>query len=482
MRLTYSQRSVAVLPANTDSSFHCPKATLRLQNKRFPLLFVVVLAACLTALAQSGVSQASLERAATLIGEKRLVEADQEVDRILKVKPNNAAALNLKGTIRAQQGKLDEAENLFMRALQLDSQLPGLHMNLAHLYLLKGETVKTIAELREVLVLEPTNSEAIDRLAALLLSEGKPEDCINVLARAKLSQPLSPAQLILLGDAYLQKHDPDKAEENYQQALDAESDNTDAILGLAQVAQQRGRMETARSYLMRSKTLAASSAATLYRFALVALRAGNPEEANAAMVQATKLQPNDDAYFLLLGTTWLQKPDLVEAEKAFRRSLQLKPNNPQSQMSLGYALLMQKQYPEAKLWLEKSVALDSHTPETFYYLGLIAQEQNEDEQAIQFFKKSLELLPSFGHAHIALGSTYLKLKNYSLALAELEEGVRLNPDDSKAHYTLAVLYARLKDQQRAQEQLDIVERLKIKNTDSSNNRESSLPAGQRPPR
>src|ERR1041385_319795 len=208
MNLTYSQH---IGSAKTDNNVRWLKATLRLERKRFPLILVLVLFVGVTALGQSRASQAALERAATLIRDNRLAEADQELDRILKVKPNNAAALHLKGTIRAQQGKLDEAENLFVRALRLDSQLPGLHMNLAHLYLLKGETNKTIAELREVLVVEPTNSEAIDRLAALLLAEGKIDECIDVLSRAKQSQPLSPRQLILIGDAYLQKRDTDNA-------------------------------------------------------------------------------------------------------------------------------------------------------------------------------------------------------------------------------------------------------------------------------
>ncbi len=429
------------------------------QHLSFALMIVL---AGLTVFAQNNLPQASVERAAALIRDNRLPEADRELDKALKVKPNDATALNLRGAIRAQQGKLNEAEILFLRAVRLSPQLPAVHMNLAHLYLLKREPRKTIAELREVQRLDPANSEALDRLAALLFSEGEIDECINLVERAKESQPLSPARLILLGDAYLKKSNADRAEENYQQALAGQSDNTDAALGLAQVALIRGQTETAASYLAQSRKLVADSPATLYRFALVALKVGDSEEANAAMMQAVKLQPNDPAFFLLLGTTWLQKPDLIEAEKAFRRSLELHPRNPQAEMSLGYTLLMQKQYPEAKLWLEKSVQLDANTAETFYYLGLIAQEQNEDERAIHYFKKALELVPTFGQAHVALGSTYLKLKNYSAALEELTTGVKLSPDDSRAHYNLAVLYARLKDQQHAQEEMQIVEKLKSK--------------------
>ena len=120
------------------------------------------------------------------------------------------------GTIRAQQGKLDEAEVLLTHAAKNDPTFVPVHMNLAHLYLLKGEPRKTIAELREVLRLDPANSEAVEKLATLLLSEGEIDECVSFVERAKQSQPLSAALLVLLGDAYLKKGNAGKAEEIHQ--------------------------------------------------------------------------------------------------------------------------------------------------------------------------------------------------------------------------------------------------------------------------
>ena len=65
-----------------------------------------------------------------------------------------------------------------------------------------------------------------------------------------------------------------------------------------------------------------------------------------------------------------------------------------------------------------------------------------------------------------LGSL-MKLKNYEGAKHHLETAVKLNPEEPKAHYTLALLYARLKDPKRAQEEMKIVERLKISNGQAS---------------
>jgi tetratricopeptide (TPR) repeat protein len=426
------------------------------------ILIVCIVAGSATATAQTESVLKRLEHAASLIAEDRTTEAEKELASILKLAPNEPGGLNLLGTIRAKQGRYPDAEVLFTRAIRSDKEYLGPHMNLAYLYTLTGQRQKTIVELKEVLRLEPRHTEALDRLARTLLADGRIDEGIKAIEQGAESQQLPDSLLLLRGDAYLKKGNAAKAEESYQLALDQRSENTDAVLGLAQAAQLKGDAESASDLLARARKMVANSPDTLYRFALVALRAGLYEEANATLLAAIKIKADDPAYFLALGTTWIKKPDLAEAEQAFRQALKLQPDNPQAQMSLGYTLLEQKKYQEAQTWLEKSLQRDKNVPETFYYLGQIAQEQNEDERAIPLFKKAIELVPSYSFAHAGLGASYLRLKNYPLAQQELELSVKLKPDDSKAHYNLAVLFARLKNPQRAQEEMAIVERLKSK--------------------
>ncbi len=396
------------------------------------LLLLMILFNPVSGFAQKISLDQRLERAAKLISEKRISEAEQQLLRILKSRPNDALALNLLGTIRAQQGQLDEAQSLFARAVSIDDHLIG----------------------------PPSHPEALERVARSLLARGQLDEALLALEHTSQPEALSGPLLVLLGDAYLKKGNVDKAEQSYQLAVSKQSGDTDAVLGLAQVSQFRGDAKNALVYLSRARKLVASSPETLYRFALVSAAAGLYEEANVSLQAAIRLKPDEPTYFLALGNTWLKKPDVPAAEQAFRRSLELQPDSAQAQMSLGYALLEQKKYPEAREWLEKSLAKDAGVPETLYYLGLIAQEQNEDERAVELLKKAIQLVPSFSFPHAALGSSYLKLKNYPLAKAELELSVSLNPNDPRAHYNLAVLYARLKDPERAQQEMQIVEKLK----------------------
>ena len=377
---------------------------------------------------------ARLERVATLIRENKTTEAERQLAVLLRSNPNEPVALNLMGTIRAKQGRLTEAETLFVRSVVNNPRYTAARMNLAFLYLQKNEPAKAVVQLKEVSLAEPTNTDV----------------------------------MVMLGDAYLATNSLAEAEEQYLGALDGRLDNAGALLGLAQISKAKGELKEVTIYLTRIGTLTANSTSPelLYKFALLSLQVGMADAAKTALENALKLRPNDPAYMLGYGIAWLRKGDLFEAEKVFRKLIQLQPNSEPAQVHLGYVLLNQKKYDEARLWLEKSARGAAPIPEVFYYLGLVAQEQNDDAKAIGLFEKAVQKLPNYAHARIALGSSYIKLRNYPRAKEELETAVKLDPEEPTAHYNLALLYARLKDPARAQEEMRIVEKLKAKGAGS----------------
>jgi predicted Zn-dependent protease len=404
------------------------------------------------------------ERIAAHIRDNRIAEAEKDLAAVLNVAPELPVALNFMGTIRAKQGRLNEAELLFLRAVRNDNKFTGARMNLVRLYLLKRAPEKSILQLREVLAREPDHAEATDKLAELLLSQGRVDECITFIEKQKSARSVPPSLLVTLGDAYLEKKSLAQAEENYLLALEGRLDNAGALLGLAQLSRLKNESREASIFLNRVAALSAESKSPefLYKFGLEALRVNMNDEAKSALERAVALSPKEPSYLLALGIAWLRKADLFEAEKRFRQVLEIHPGHPQAQLHLGYVLLNQKKYAEARMWLEKSARPGVAIPEVYYYLGLVAQEQNDDARAIPLFEKAVQKLPAYAHARIALGSSYMKLKNYPRAKEELELAVKLDPEEPTAHYNLALLYARLKDTARAQQEMRIVEQLKTK--------------------
>ncbi len=450
--------------------------------KRIAVLVTVLVMGGSSAAAQRARTPAgqpsSLDVAVALIRDGRVAEAEQKLVALLKTEPKNAGALNLLGTIRAQQNRLDEAEALWTRAVASDPQFAGPHMNLAYLYLLKGAAAKSIAELKEVVRLEPTNADAAFKLARLLLSQNRIDEGIAFLEGAKASG--APAPLVsLLGDAYLAKGDAAKAEESYTLALASNPSDGAALIGMGQISLRKGDASGASSYMLRARSVIGKSPDLLYRYGVVAMDSGLDDEARAALTEAATLNPKDAATQMMLGLLWLRKPDLLEAEQVLRKALALQPANARAQLNLGYVLLKLKRPDEARVLLEKSVQTDSGSPEGAYYLGLIAQEQKDDARAVELLEKVVKQFPEYAYARTALGISHMRLKNYPRAQEELETAVKMNPGDQKAHYNLALLYARLKQPERAQEEMRIVETLKNKGGAATDEDETSAaPAPQ----
>ena len=419
-----------------------------------------------------------LQQIVDLISSGHLAEAEQQLNNLSKFKPNDARVFNLLGTIRAQQGNLDGAEALFLRASRLDHDLLGVHMNLAYLYMLKHEPDKTAFELLQVLRIDPGNADGTYKLASLRLRQGKPDAAIELVTKFGEKNSLTAPLLLVLGDAYLKQGDVNNAEKQYQNALTVQTTSAEALLGLAQIALLRKNDAAAFEFLNQAAELIADSADLSYKYAVVALNAGLWDKALAAIKRAIDLTSEEPAYHLLMGIVWIRKGDPQEAEVSFRSFIKLRPADPQGQLYLGYILLKQKKSAEARQWIEQSLKKDPERAEAYYYLGLIAQDDNEDEPAAVLFEKAIKLQPSLTSAHTALGATFLKLKNYVRAQQELETAVKQNPDDSKAHYNLALLYGRLKDDRRSKSELEILQRLKSSSKTPETDVDAVIPASR----
>jgi tetratricopeptide (TPR) repeat protein len=256
----------------------------------------VACAVCLLFLVVNAQDQAQIEffeQVASLIRDNRLAEAEKDLSAVLIRSPEQPVALNFMGTIRAKQSRFLEAETLFNRALRNDKSFTAPRMNLVYLYLLKHTPDKAIVQLREVLTIEPDNAEAMERLPELLLSQGRIDECITFIEKRKAAGPIPASQLVLLGDAYLEKKSLQQAEDNYLLALEGRLDNAGALFGLAQISRLKGETKEAAIYLNRVATLISDSNSPelLYKFSMEAMRIGLFDQAKSALERSLAIKP-----------------------------------------------------------------------------------------------------------------------------------------------------------------------------------------------
>ncbi|HKQ51617.1 MAG TPA: tetratricopeptide repeat protein [Pyrinomonadaceae bacterium] len=351
------------------------------------IMLALVCALLVTAGAQEGNNRAEqLERAATLIGSNQLAEAERLLNQVLKVAPNEAAALNLMGALRAKQGRLDEAETLFTRAVRSDATLAGAHMNLAHLYLLKGAHEKTAVELREVLRLEPGNAEAGYRLAWLLLAQGRVDECLELFEKLKGSQELSAPLLGVVAGAYLKK----------------------------------GKKTEAVAALQRAVELRPDDAA--YHFALGVAWLKHPPDlvgAEQSFRQSLKLRPDDARGQLLLGYVLLRQKQYGEARALLEKNVRQGPGTPEAFYYLGLIAEGQGEDAQAIEFFEKSIRLEPSFAHAHIGLGATYLKLKDYERARQSLETGVKLSPEDPKAHYNLAMLYARLKNPERAQEEM---------------------------------------------------------------
>ena len=116
-------------------------------------------------LGQSDNARACLERAAQIYMEKNLdAEAEQAFMRVLEINPDTPNVFNSLGIVYRRQGKLEESINMYTRALRVNPQDDRIYYNLARSCIEAGKKTDAADALRRALAINPKFFEAFNLL------------------------------------------------------------------------------------------------------------------------------------------------------------------------------------------------------------------------------------------------------------------------------------------------------------------------------
>jgi tetratricopeptide (TPR) repeat protein len=119
-------------------------------------------------LGQNDNARACLERAAQIYMEKNLdAEAEQTFMRVLEINPNTPNVFNSLGIVYRRQRKFEESVNMYMRALRVDPEDERIYYNLARSYIEMGKPNDAADALRKALSIKPDFIEANNLLQTL---------------------------------------------------------------------------------------------------------------------------------------------------------------------------------------------------------------------------------------------------------------------------------------------------------------------------
>ena len=160
------------------------------------------------------------------------------------------------------------------------------------------------------------------------------------------------------------------------------------------------------------------------------------EEAEASYTQAVALKPDFVNAHYNLGNTRLKLGRLKAAQESYMQAIVLKPDYAEAYSNLGNTLKKAGKLEEAKASYRQSIVLAPDYAEAHSNLGITLQELGILDDAEASYKQAIALKPDFAIAHSNLGNTLQELGRLNEAEASYTQAIALKPDFVEAHSNL----------------------------------------------
>lgn len=259
-------------------------------------------------------------------------------------------------------GQRTQAEKWYLLLVDRLPAVAGVREKLADIYLRDGEKEKAAEQLQAIAKDNPRNEQAFFLLGTIASQEKRYADAANYLEQAVILKPdFKPAYY----DLAAVKINLNKPE--------------DALQVLARARRQFGQDFLVESYsgLAYVRLKQYNDAIRNFTEAEIIAKAGEPEKLT-------------HFFYHQFGAALERKGDYGEAEKYFRKSIELSPNFAESLNYLGYMWAERgENLREARTFIEKAVALEPDNAAFLDSMAWVLFKQGEPREALPWMEKAI---------------------------------------------------------------------------------------------
>ncbi len=308
-----------------------------------------------------------------------LEEATRVTEALAQAFADEPDALEVGARLLHWFGRSKQAVELWEECLRLDPEYAHAHAGLGMVAAAQEDHAKAVTYLRKAVDLQPGNFPARASLANSLIATNQSKEAIAVLEDAQRRDPRSQG-FFLLGQAYTQIGELEKARENFEAAIQKYPEYGEAYYRLATVYARLGQQEKARQAIQKSREL----------------------KAEQRQDERVKRQEYDDldAARRRVAETYTEAASIYftrkrrrEAERLWRRAALLDAKNIECRQGLAWLCWEQLRVPESISWLKELAALRPNDAAIWFEIGRMHGELNEFAEAAGALGKAVELEP-----------------------------------------------------------------------------------------
>jgi TolB-like protein/Flp pilus assembly protein TadD len=211
----------------------------------------------------------------------------------LSCSPLHSWAVPAEGANALPQAVMDQAREMANRAMELDGELPETHVALALVDIFRHQDwSEAERHSRFAMELNPSHEFAHRSLALVLMYQGRFEEAIERIERARQIDPFNPFVASLAGDVYWHSGDSEKAISLWQEAGEIDAGHPLGFQGLGMARCKRGELDEAVALFNQARRLSAEDPTVVADLGYCYASAGETDKARALLRELEARSPD----------------------------------------------------------------------------------------------------------------------------------------------------------------------------------------------
>lgn len=378
------------------------------------------------------------QQALTAHQQGRLDEAENLYRQILQTAPEHPDILNLLGLIAQAKGVHNQAMELFYRALQKAPKHAPFFFNLSISLAAQGKNIEALDNLQKAAEYDPDVKEVYNQQGMILHRLHRiPEAQQAFLKAIQLDKDYSEAKTNLAMTYY--ETDQNKALKFLE---DISAQYPEEVLSryfLSTLYFDHGDIEKSKFYALAAQNLNPSSDEIALILGLIAQKETNLPDAKMYFASAVELNPRNVPALLNLANMETNENQFDTAETLYKKALDLEPNNLDAHINYANMLYHQGRLSEALEEYRAAVIINPHSAEISNNIGVILKDLKDYENALGLFFNAYNLAPVREEFSINIAETltlfYRQEPENAVKIAE--NWLKHSPDNIFAQHTAA---------------------------------------------
>ncbi len=401
-----------------------------------------------------------------LLQQKRQDEALASVEAFSRRQPKSQKALVCLALIYQAADQPDKVEEVYRRLIDLDPKQPEMYVDLASLYLRRGEEQKA-ADLLERAVrkvdqpadlLRVLGGIYVQRAAA---NASKPDEkkyrqsAIRTFERAVELAPDDGPFLFQLGDLYLKDDQTAKALECFDRILNKRPDNLQLREKLAARFLEAGDASATIPKLEAVQKNQPANPLLDYYLGCLHASKGETNQALACFETAVVKEPTNPVPVIKLALYQLETRASNEAVRTLSQAIERQTNDVRLVEMLAFVYFARKEYTNAMDHFARARPMvekedpDTVNPVYYFNYAMACQMNGRTDEAAELLNKAIEHSSVYLDAYLqyAFGQKDDSVRRASITV--LEKVGQLQPDQANVYLYLGLLNSYLKEYRAA---------------------------------